>query len=74
MLGTLLAGLVLGYLRQGLLALGVTSDVVPVVVGGLLIAIVAAKLLTADLTLKRRNRRTYRILKAVESMPAREGS
>jgi AI-2 transport system permease protein len=73
-IGTLLAGLVLGYLRQGLLALGVTSDVVPVVVGGLLVGIVAAKLVTADLSLKRRNRRTYRILKAVESMPGREGA
>ena len=73
-IGTLLAGLVVGYLRQGLLALGVTSDVVPVVVGGLLIGIVAAKLLTADVSLKRRNRRTYRILKAVENMPGREGA
>jgi AI-2 transport system permease protein len=73
-IGTLLAGLVVGYLRQGLLALGVTSDVVPVVVGGLLIGIVAAKLMTADISLKRRNRRTYRILKAVESMPGKEGA
>ena len=71
-IGTLLAGLVVGFLRQGLLALGVTSDVVPVVVGGLLIAIVAAKLFTADLSLKRRNRRTYRALKAVESFLVRE--
>ena len=72
--GTLLASLVVGFLRQGLLALGVTSDVVPVVVGGLLIAIVAMKLLTADLSLKRRNRRAYRMFKAVESMPGREGA
>jgi AI-2 transport system permease protein len=71
-IGTLLAGLVVGFLRQGLLALGVTSDVVPVVVGGLLIAIVAAKLFTADLNLQRRNRRTYRTLKAVENMLVRQ--
>lgn len=72
--GTLLAGLVLGFLRQGLLALGVTNNVVPVVVGGLLIGIVAMKLLTADLSLKRRNRRTYRILKAVEVALPKEGA
>jgi AI-2 transport system permease protein len=72
--GTLLAGLVLGFLRQGLLALGVTNNIVPVVVGGLLISIVAVKLLTADLNLKRRNRRAYRILKAVEGMPPKEGA
>lgn len=72
--GTLLAGLVVGFLRQGLLALGVTSDVVPVVTGGLLIAIVAMKLLTADLSLKRRNRRAYRTFRAVESQPGREGA
>ncbi len=70
--GTLLAGLVVGFLRQGLLALGVISSVVPVVVGGLLIAIVAAKLLTADFNLKRRNQRAYRILKAGEGSAAGE--
>ncbi len=58
-LGTLLAGLVLGFLRQGLLALGVTSAVVPVVVGGLLVGIVALKLITADVAQKRRNERSY---------------
>ncbi len=72
--GTLLAGLVLGFLREGLLALGVISSVVPVVVGGLLIAIVAAKLMTADLSLKRRNQRAYRILKASERLPVRNGA
>ena len=73
-IGTLLAGLVVGFLRQGLLALGITSDVVPVIVGGLLSASSPLKLLTADISLKRRNRRTYRLLKAVESMPGREGA
>ncbi len=41
--GTLLAGLILGFLRQGLLALGVTSDLIQVVVGALLIGAMATK-------------------------------
>ena len=58
-LGTVLAGLVLGYLRQGLLALGVTSDVVPVIVGGLLIGSVALRIGTGALAARRANRAAY---------------
>jgi len=42
-LGTLLAGMVLGFLRQGLLAIGVTNDLIQVVMGGLLISAMAIK-------------------------------
>jgi AI-2 transport system permease protein len=42
-LGTLLAGMILGFLRQGLLAIGVTNDLIQVVIGGLLISAMAAK-------------------------------
>ncbi|WP_456447765.1 ABC transporter permease [Oceanithermus sp.] len=42
-LGTLLAGMILGFLRQGLLALGVTNDLIQVVVGSLLILAMATK-------------------------------
>ncbi|WP_444870341.1 ABC transporter permease [Rhodobacter capsulatus] len=58
-LGTFLAGLVLGYLRQGLLALGVSSDVVPVIVGGLLIGSVALRIGTGALAARRANRAAY---------------
>ncbi len=43
-IGTLLAGLVLGFLKQGLLALGVTNDVSQVVIGVVLIVVVALKI------------------------------
>jgi AI-2 transport system permease protein len=56
-IGTLLASLVVGFLRQGLLALGVTSDVSQVVIGALLITVVAAKILSARLSQARMNRR-----------------
>lgn len=58
-LGTFLAGLVLGFLRQGLLALGITSDVVPVIVGLLLIGSVAFKIGMGVLNTKRANRAAY---------------
>ncbi len=58
-LGTFLAGLVLGYLRQGLLALGITSDVVPVIIGALLIGTVAARIGMSALNRKRANRASY---------------
>ncbi len=58
-LGTFLAGLVLGYLRQGLLALGITSDVVPVIVGALLIGTVASRIAVSALNRKRANRASY---------------
>ncbi len=72
-IGTLLAGLVLGFLRQGLLAMGVTSNVVPVVVGGLLVTIVAVKLSMADFTQRRRNRRAYQSHKAVKLHVEKKG-
>ena len=56
-LGTLLAGMILGFLRQGLLAIGVTNDLIQVVVGGLLISAMAAKQLVhvyGEYRLKRR--------------------
>ncbi|GKY89109.1 ABC transporter permease [Sinisalibacter aestuarii] len=58
-LGTFLAGLVLGYLRQGLLALGITSDVVPVIVGAVLIGTVALKIGMSNLNTRRANRAAY---------------
>lgn len=58
-LGTLLAGFVLGFMRQGLLALGVTSDVVPVIVGGLLVGAVALRIGTSKLNVKRANRAAF---------------
>jgi len=58
-LGTLLAGFVLGFMRQGLLALGVTSDVVPVIVGGLLIGSVALRIGLARLGTRRANRAAF---------------
>lgn len=59
-LGTFLAGLVLGYLRQGLLALGITSDVVPVIIGGLLVGSVSLKILSGEFNRRRANRAAYR--------------
>jgi len=56
-LGTLLAGLLLGFLRQGLLALGVTNDLIQVVIGGLLVAAMAAKQLLSRWGERRLNRR-----------------
>jgi AI-2 transport system permease protein len=60
-LGTFLAGLVLGYLRQGLLALGITSDVVPVIVGIVLIGTVALKIGLAAFNTRRANRAAYEV-------------
>lgn len=59
--GTLLASLVVGVLRQGLLALGVTTDVSQVVIGALLIGIVAVKLGVAAANQYRLNRRALRL-------------
>jgi AI-2 transport system permease protein len=58
-LGTLLAGFVLGFMRQGLLALGITSDVVPIIIGGLLIGSVAMRIGLAKLTIHRANRAAF---------------
>ena len=60
-LGTFLASLFVGILRQGLLALGVTTDVSQVVIGVLLISVVAAKLGTAAYNNYRLNRRALRL-------------
>lgn len=58
-LGTLLAGLVLGFMRQGLLALGISSDVVPIIVGGLLVGSVALRIGLAKLATHRANRAAF---------------
>lgn len=68
-LGTLLAGFVLGFMRQGLLALGVISDVVPVIIGLLLVGSVALRIGLAKLSIARANRAAF----AAERM-AVEGS
>jgi AI-2 transport system permease protein len=59
-LGTFLASLVVGILKQGLLALGVTTDVSQVVIGLLLIVIVASKLGIAVLNQYRLNKYVLR--------------
>lgn len=59
-IGTFLASLVVGVLRQGLLALGVTSDVSQVVIGSLLIGIVAMKLGIAAYNQYRLNKHALR--------------
>jgi AI-2 transport system permease protein len=59
--GTFLAALFLGYLKQGLLAMGITSDVSQVVVGVLLVSVVAIKLLVVVLNQNRLNRRALRM-------------
>jgi AI-2 transport system permease protein len=58
--GTLLASLVLGTLKHGLLATGVTNDVSQVVIGTLLISIVAAKALLGVFNRYRLNQRALR--------------
>lgn len=58
-LGTTLAGLVLGYLRQGLLSLGITSDVIPVIIGGLLAGSVVLKITLEKRRSTRANRAAY---------------
>ncbi|HHY53835.1 MAG TPA: autoinducer 2 import system permease LsrD [Chloroflexi bacterium] len=56
-IGAFVAVLILGYLKQGLLALGVTSDVSQVVIGLLLILVVVLRYWAADINQLRRNRR-----------------
>ncbi|MBN8997419.1 MAG: autoinducer 2 import system permease LsrD [Rhizobiales bacterium] len=58
-LGTLLAGFVIGFMRQGLLALGITSDVVPVIIGGLLVGSVALRIGLAKLNTRLANRAAF---------------
>ncbi len=64
--GTFLASMVLGYLKQGLLAVGVTNDVSQVVIGSLLIIVVAAKLLAGEMNRKRLNRRALQARDSVK--------
>lgn len=58
-LGTLLAGFVIGFMRQGLLALGISSDVVPVIIGMLLVGSVALRIGLARLSTIRANRAAF---------------
>jgi len=55
--GTLLAGFVLGFLKQGLLAIGVTNNVSQVVIGAVLIIVVALKIGISRFNQHRLNRR-----------------
>jgi AI-2 transport system permease protein len=55
-LGTFVAAIFLGYMKQGLMALGVTSDVSQVTVGFILIATVVIKEVTAFSAQRRLNR------------------
>lgn len=63
-IGTLIAAITLGYLKQGLLALGVTSDVSQVVIGGVLVAVIALKMIITQLNQVRLNRRALRLREA----------
>lgn len=58
--GTLIASLAVGFLKQGLLAVGVTNDVSQVVIGSMLVIIVASKLGSAALNQLRMNRKALR--------------
>ncbi|HEY6072387.1 MAG TPA: autoinducer 2 import system permease LsrD [Anaerolineales bacterium] len=59
-IGTLLASLAVGILKQGLLALGITTDVSQVVIGALLVGIVASKAGVTALSQYRMNRLVLR--------------
>ncbi len=59
--GTFLAAVILGYLKQGLLALGVTSDVSQVMTGIILVVVVAVKYWASDINQLRLNRRALRL-------------
>ena len=58
--GTLLASLAVGFLKQGLLAVGITNDISQVVIGSLLVVVVAGKLGSAALNQLRINRKALR--------------
>lgn len=66
--GTFVAVIILGYLKQGLLSIGVTNDVSQVVIGGLLILVLAAKNL---LVFVNKIQSTRRALRASESLERR---
>ncbi len=56
-LGTFAASIFIGFLKQGLMSLGVTSDISQVVVGGFLVVTVAGKVGFAALRQRMMNRR-----------------
>jgi AI-2 transport system permease protein len=60
MIGTFLASLAVGILKQGLLAMGITTDVSQVVIGVLLIGVVASKLGMTALNQYKLNRNVLR--------------
>jgi AI-2 transport system permease protein len=65
-LGTFLASLVVGFLRQGLLALGVTSDVSQVVIGSLLVIVVSAKALVMIIHQYRLNKQALKLKEMIK--------
>ncbi len=67
-IGTFIAAIILGYLKQGLLSVGVTNDVSQVVIGGLLVFVLAAKSL---FTYVNQIQSTRRALRASESLERR---
>ncbi len=60
-LGTFIAVFILGYLKQGLLSVGVTNDVSQVVVGLLLILVIAFKNLIMFINQRQANRRALQV-------------
>jgi len=60
-IGTLLASLFVGFLKQGLMAMGVTSDIVPVGIGSLLVLALVFKMAVATLNQYRLNRHALSI-------------
>lgn len=60
-IGTLFASMFVGFLRQGLLAMGVTSDVVPVAIGSLLVLVLVFKMAVATFNQYRLNRHALNI-------------
>jgi AI-2 transport system permease protein len=59
-LGTFIAVFILGYLKQGLLSLGVTNDVSQIVIGALLIGVIAFKNLFVFVNQRQMTRRALR--------------
>jgi len=59
-IGTLLAGFLLGFLKLGLMAMGVTNDLSQVVIGTVLVVVVALKILISRLNQYRMDRRALK--------------
>ncbi len=70
-IGTFLASLAVGVLKQGLLALGITTDVSQVVIGVILISIVASKLGMSALNQYRLNRHVLSVRNLDKEVPER---